>query len=520
MTQRFGSGAMDRRSALRSLGLGAGVLALGGGGLFAACGSDDGATAGSGGSVGSVPSGMPDSATLDLPAFDPARPYWEQGNFAPVTVEETAFDLEVEGSIPPELSGLYVRNGPNPQAAGAAHWFLGDGMLHGVRLQAGKALWYRNRYVRTPLAEARKDLFDFGGIPGSENNQSNVAVIHHAGKLLTTGEVGWPYRIDTSELSTIGPWDFDGRLGTTMTAHPKVDPVTGRMHFFGYDVLSPTVTYYSTTADGAMQTVTPVALDRATMIHDFAITDREAVFWIGPVVFGSNPDNLYPDVPFTWDPKAPSRIGVLPLDGSAEQMRWVDIPPCFVFHGLNAHREGDEIVLYVHRMDEAFGVHGDLLPARLTEWRIGTAGPELTFTERTVFERPMDLPTHDRRLTGRQVRNGWCVTGGDLVPTDEGPELAGIVRVDLRDGTEDRWEPGEVLRGGEAFFVPADPGADGSKDEGEGWLLSYIWDRSTDLSGLGVFDALDVAAGPIAQVKLPVRVPFGFHGTWIDESHL
>jgi carotenoid cleavage dioxygenase len=209
----------------------------------------------------------------------------------------------------------------------------------------------------------------------------------------------------------------------------------------------------------------------------------------------------------------------MPLGGTADQMRFVDIPTCFVYHGLNAHREGDDIVLYVHRLDEAFGKRGDLVDAFLTEWRIGTAGPQLTFSEKRLFDRPLDLPTHDRRLTGRKSRHGWCAT---TVPPDSeyGFELAGVCHVDLQTGEEDNWDPGKDLRAGEGFFVPSDPSADGAGHEGEGWVFTYIWDRTTDRSSLGIFDAMDVAAGPVAEVKLPFRVPFGFHGYWVDESLL
>lgn len=245
-----------------------------------------------------------------------------QGNFRPVTVEETVTDLEVSGKLPAELSGLFVRNGSNTAAdTDTAHWFLGDGMIHGVRLEAGKATWYRNRYVGTPLAEARKDLLAFGGVPGQANNQSNVALIHHAGKLLSLGEVGWPFELNPTDLSTVGAWDFDGRLGSTMTAHPKIDPATGRLHFFGYEILSPTVTYYAATPDGVIDVVSPITLGAVTMIHDFAITETHAVFWIGPVVFGPDAANPYPQIPFHWDPTAPCRVGVMPLNG-AETPTW------------------------------------------------------------------------------------------------------------------------------------------------------------------------------------------------------
>jgi carotenoid cleavage dioxygenase-like enzyme len=507
----------SRRDLLRALGLGAGAIALGGPALLTGC-SDDGATTTAGGTTGgtaSTTTGPPASTVVPTP-FDADRPYWVQGNFRPVSVEETITDLRVTGTIPSDLSGLFVRNGSNTKAdTEPLHWFLGDGMVHGVRIADGKAQWYRNRYVQTPLAAAGKDILNMGGPPGQANNQSNVSVIHHAGKLLALGEVGWPFELDTADLATVGAWSYEGKLGETMTAHPKIDPDTGRMHFFGYEFLTPRLTYYAASADGALDVVSPIPVDHATMVHDFAVTDRDAIFWIGPVLFGADEANPYPAVPFHWDETGPCKVGVMPLDGSGDQIRWVDIDPCYVFHGLNAHREGDDVVVQVSKLPEAFGRRGDLVPPQLTEWRIGTGGTDLTIRESQLYDREMDLPTHDRRFTGRPTRHGWLAT--TFGPESEyGFELGGLAHVDLDKGTEDVWDPGANLRAGEGFFVPAGETA----PEGEGWVLTYIWDRTTDTSSLAIFDAQAVAEGPVAQVHLGVRVPFGFHGWWVDESLL
>lgn len=501
------SAGPGRRDVLRALGLGTAGTALGGLGFLTGC-SSDGAT-----STGPTTTAGATTTTRVPPPYDPDRPYWLQGNFAPVRREEHVTDLTVTGTLPPELAGLFVRNGSNPPSGESAHWFLGDGMVHGVRLEDGKARWYRNRYVDTPIHRADKDLMDFGGVPGGANNQSNVALVHHGGKLLTTGEVGWPYELDPADLSTVGPWGFDGTLGDTMTAHPKVDPVTGRMHFFGYGILQPGLTYYAADPDGTIDVVSPIPLDDVVMVHDFAITDRDAIFWIGPVLFGADPSTKYPAVPFHWDPAGPCKVGVLPLDGSATEIRWVDIDPCFVFHGLNAHREGDDIVLHVHQLAQAFGPQGDLVDSHLTEWRIGTGGPQLTFSAQRVSDRVMDLPTHDRRHTGRVTRHGWCATTTPAT-ADYGFELAGLCHIDTTTGTEDVWNPTEHVRSGEGVFVPAGRG------EGDGYVITFVWNRTTDRSSLAVFDAQKVSAGPIGEVELPVRVPFGFHGLWVPADAL
>ena len=171
--------------------------------------------------------GCGDRASTAAPeVFDPSTPWWLQGDFAPVFEELDAEDLEVRGRLPGVLDGLYLRNGSNPQKSDSPHWFFGDGMLHGVRLSRGRALWYRNRYVHTDLY-VKGQSFTSGSPPIAGANQSNVSVIHHGGRILTSGEVGFPFEIDPSDLSTVGVHDFGGKLNTSFTAHPKVDPRTG-----------------------------------------------------------------------------------------------------------------------------------------------------------------------------------------------------------------------------------------------------------------------------------------------------
>jgi carotenoid cleavage dioxygenase-like enzyme len=498
---------VERRAVLRAMGMGTVAAAL------AACGGgDDG---------GERAGRRPQARAADsVKPYDPDRPYWEQGNFAAVEEELSETALEVSGSLPSSLSGLYVRNGSNPPTGRSPHWFLGDGMVHGVRFEDGKAVWYRNRWVGTSLHTEGKD-FTEAGVPGRDVNQSNVALTSHAGRLLTLGEVGWPYEIATDDLSTVGPWDFDGRLATAMTAHPKIDPDTGEMHFFGYGFVDPLLTYHVADARGRLTHSEPVPLDaEPVMIHDFAVTDRDVVFWIGPVMFGVVPEMADPSFPFHWDEDGPCKLGIMPLGGPASQIRWLDMDPCMVFHGLNAHRDGDDVVLQVHKVSSAFGPEGDLVPSHLTEWRVDIsvpAGDALRLREEPLTDVNMDLPMIDRRRTGRPARHGWFAT-----IDQEGPygfEFAGINHLDLRTGTEDRWEPGPMERAGEAFFVPDGGGSGGSSaGEGEGWLLSFLYDRTTDRSSLGVFDAQAVADGPVARVHLPVRVPYGFHGLWVPPA--
>ena len=495
---------LERRAVLRGLA----TAALAGGSAALLGCSEDAVEAGSRSTTAPPTAG----ASLAPIPHSEDLPYWMQGGFEPVHDQIDAVDLEVTGALPPELDGLYVRNGSNPASGTSPHWFLGDGMVHGVALAGGSALWYRNRYVDTPMHRSGKGVFA-GGAPGGANNQSNVSVFHHGGRLLSSGEIGHPYELSVQDLSTVGPHDYAGRLTTAMTAHPKLDPDTGELHFFGYGFVPPYLTYHVADASGALRLSQEVQVGGPTMMHDFAVTDRDVLFWELPVVFDLDAAlqavrGVEGEFGFRWDPSYGARIGVMPLGGPTSEIRWVEIDPCFAFHGVNAHRDGDRIVLDLCVMPEAFGDDdGDSLPHR---WTIDTGGEQLRFHDEQLTDRPMDLPAIDRRHTGRRNRHAWYLLTESLPGFPV--EFAGLGRRDDRDGTFDEYLPGPGERVNEGVIVPAGDG------EGEGWLLTFAWDRARGASDLLVLDALDLAAGPVARVHLPVRVPYGFHGTWVPSA--
>jgi carotenoid cleavage dioxygenase len=439
--------------------------------------------------------------------FDPSAPWWLQGNFAPVYDEIEASDLEVRGSIPSALDGRYVRNGSNPADADSGHWFFGDGMLHSVRLSGGRAMSYRNRWVRT----GRLESGDMPGrTPGGGNNTSNVSAVLHAGRLLSSGEVGLPFLIDPSDLSTLGVHDFGGELSQSFTAHPKVDPTSGYMHFFGYwffgqDLLL----YHVADADGNVISTERIPVGASTMIHSFAITEQDVVFWEAPVLFDIDAAIAGEAIPFKWDASYGARVGVMPLGGPVADIRWVEVDPFYVFHEVNAYRDGDDVIVDVCWHPDMFagadligGSAGDVVK----RWRINTAGENLTHREETITSRLFELPSHDRRFTGRPYRYGWFAETRDNPNT---VDFAGVGQVDYQTGIVSSWDPGATRHAGEAFFVPGDRG------EGEGWLLSFVYDHGAEQTVLAILDARNVAAGPIAEVILPQRVPYGFHGVWV-----
>ncbi len=494
---------LDRRTLLRLMG-GTGV-AFGAGSLLAACGST--------GRAGGRSISETTTTAFREPPIDPSTPWWLQGNFAPVTSEVDTASLVVEGEIPHELDGTYIRNGSNPRSGWAPHWFLGDGMVHGVRIEGGKASWYRNRYVRTTLLAAGGGL-TAKGAPGGAAGLSNVSVIHHAGRLLTSGEVGYPYLL-RSDLSTVGPYDFDGRLRGNMTAHPKIDPATGEMHFFGYNFDEPYLRYHVADRNGVLVTTEAVPVSKPTMIHDFAITDRDVVFWEMPVLFDMNlavkmvstPRSTI--MPFVWTPSYGSRIGIMPLGGPASAIRWVEIENCYVFHGMNAFRDGDDVVVDVSRMASVFDGSALGPPPRLHRWTINTAGASLRFRDEQRSDTIADLPSIDRRFTGRKYRHGWRVETTGRTDT---VELAGAVHVDARTGEETRWDPGPRYASGEWLFVAT------GDEEGDGVVMTYVHDKAENRTHLVLLRADDIAAGPLARIALPQRVPYGFHATWLPSE--
>lgn len=427
-------------------------------------------------------------------------PFHLTAGYAPVADETTARDLPVSGRLPEALTGSFLRNGPNPRSGTSGHWFLGDGMVHGLRLQGGRARWYRNRYVRTESFEGRSTFFDDQGGRDLRASTANTHVIRHAGRILALEEAGLPYEIGP-DLDTVGPVDFDGRLRTAFTAHPKLCPVTGELHGFGYGFAPPFLTYHVVDAGGQLVVSREIEVPGSTMMHDFNLSERFVVFMDLPAVFDLDLA-LAGTMPYRWDESYGARLGVLRRDDPHGEVRWFDIDPCYVFHPVNAHDDGTTITIDVVRHPRLWGGDG---PAVLWRWSIDLVAG--TVTEAQLDDRPCEFPRVDDRLVGRDARRAWVTT----MPRPEGPDSSGSITVyDLGDATAatHTFAPGQVP--GEAVFAPADdcPG-------GPGWLLAYVHDARRGASDVVVLDADHPTEDPVATIHLPTRVPHGFHGSWL-----
>jgi len=436
-------------------------------------------------------------------AIEPT-PFHLKGNFAPIQEELTAFDLPVTGAVPPELRGRYFRNGPNPQTGWSGHWFLGNGMLHGVELQGGRASWYRNRYVRTPLL-ADPDADPIAAIADLRMSAANTHVIRHAGRILALEEAHLPFEV-SPELETLGAHDFGGRLTTPMTAHPKICPETGELIFFAYSLEPPYVTYHRASASGELVQSEPIEVPGATMVHDFNVTRHHVVFMDLPVVWDLEALGEG-GLPIRWSDDYGARLGVMPRDGTNADVVWYEIEPCYVFHPMNAYEDGDRIVIDVCRSARMMNLGEPDAPPLLHRWTIDRAAGRVA--EEPLSERPMEFPRiHDGRV-GLRHRYGY--TAG-FAPDE--PVALCFHKVDHDTGALVTHELPDGRRGSEPVFVPA---ADGTAED-DGWVLSYVYDPGTDRSELVILDATRFEREPVARIHLPTRVPYGFHGSWLPDD--
>jgi carotenoid cleavage dioxygenase len=439
------------------------------------------------------------------------------GNYAPVTEEITAFDLPVIGELPQELNGRYLRNGPNPIGdvdPATHHWFMGDGMIHGIRLREGRAEWYRNRYVGSGAVSAARGEPD---IPGPNWNASthgpNTNVGGFAGTTWALVEAGGcPVEL-TYELDTVGRNDFYGTLPGAFTAHPKVDPATGEMHAMGYAWAEwlDHVQYVVVGSDGRVRKTVDIPLPGMTMLHDMSLTERYAVVYDQPCTVDF--DLAFAGrFPFRWNPGYGNRVGLLPREGDVDDIVWVDVPLGYAFHPLNAYDTQDGgVVIDICNYDVMFdrdilGPFGDPGLGRLERWAIDPARRTSSIT--VIDETANEFPRHRGSLTGKPYRYGYCAQ-----PSTERGRGWPTLKHDLQTGARSVFDHGPGRAAGEPVFV----GRTGSTEEDDGWLVTFVHDLPAGKAEFVVIDAQDFDRGYVARVPLPQRIPFGFHGNWVSD---
>ncbi|KAJ9507854.1 hypothetical protein QJQ45_021212 [Haematococcus lacustris] len=539
------------------------------------------------------------------------------GNFAPVKTEVTEENLKVtQGSLPPELKGVYMRNGSNPyfDPVASYHWFEGDGMIHALRIHEDGHVSYCNRYMDTShLAQEKrvgKPLFakfgDQEGVRGvlvalleamkaktgildtsKGTGTANTSVIFHANKILALHEGDLPYQVRmlcSGVMETVGRTQIGTAWGEThFTAHPKLDADSGDLHFLGYDIEKPLVSVGSMDKHGDLQKVLKVPLPWTSMMHDMAITPRFKLLMHLPLVFDPQAMIKQNSLPIVYKSELPARLGLVPHGSSSpEDAQWFELPSFMAFHVANAWEEGPLVKLYVCAMsqfDMGAKSYREELGSRLTEFTLDTRTG--TASSRQITSKVGDFPIVHPLMQGRRTRYMWWVahalydkvTGGsaavsmlqcqcwDLLPgwgepvaadradrtaltdiEDKQAKTVGMAKYDL-DSIPNTTEvlPAcvdagtaaaavesccAVIRypvgcyGGEAYFVPRHQDPAKCDGEDDGFMVLYVYHSKEDISCFEVYDAKTMSPTPLAQIKLPQRVPYGFHGTWVPEAQL
>lgn len=452
------------------------------------------------------------------------------GHFAPTTIERGATDLVVsEGEIPRDLYGAYFRNGPNARYAprNRYHWFDGDGMVHGIWFEEGRAR-YANRYVQTQglrLEEERGTAiwpgvlgpFDFSLPHGPLKDTANTDLLARGDQLLALWyESGRPYRLDPQTLETTGVEDFGGALRGPISAHSKFDPASGELLFFSYGDRPPYMRYGLVRPDGTVHEA-EITLPGPRRPHDLGVTERYAILHDFPVFFDQALfEQTGKRIPL-FHREVPTRYGVLPREGGDAEVKWFECEPCYMLHVVNCYEEGDWVVMIGCRTSDptlrperedgklAAMLSGLKLQANLYRWRLNLVTGQVV--EGPLCDLNAEFPTTTGAWLGRRKRYSYH----QRIPYEIPATFEGLVKYDLEAGTSERFDYGPGVFGSEAPFAPR-PGA---SEEDAGYVLSFMTDTSDWSSSCWIFDAQHVTRGPIAKVALPHRVPAGFHATWL-----
>lgn len=461
-----------------------------------------------------------------------------RGVHAPTVHETTAFDLEVTlGEIPRDLRGAYVRNGPNAvfQPRNLYHWFDGDGMVHGVYFEDGKAN-YRSRFVRTDgLADemtAARSIwpgvmgpFDFDAPRHFLKDTANTDIIHHNGKLLATWYLcGDVYQLDPLTLCARGKNDFGGKLSTKVSSHPKVDARTGELVYFTLCDDPPYMRYGVVSKDGVLIHEMPIDLPGPRASHDLTITENYTLLHDFPFFHDVELQRKTGYRIARFFPEIPSRFGVVPRHGSRDSVRWFEFEPTYVLHMVNAWEDGDWIVMdgctqpdpTIKRRKEEGELASMLgylrIRAHLHRWSMNLKTGETR--EEDLDDLNVEFCLPDTELYGSKTRFSYH----QQLPVDGYTvEFNALVKYDHEDGTRTRYEYGEGNLASESPFARRI----GATSEDDGYIVTLMtnagWQHHSEV---WLFRAQEIERGPITKIKLPARIPPGFHAKWIRADEL
>jgi carotenoid cleavage dioxygenase-like enzyme len=467
------------------------------------------------------------------------------GHNAPSRVEAQIYDLVIEGTLPEELQGSWYQTVPDPQFPPKLGWdtFLsGDGMVRMFRFQDGH-VDFKQRYVRTERwqleRQARRALFgayrnpftDDPSVQGKGRGVANTTPIFHGGRLFALKEDSRPWEVDPITLETLGEWSYEGTLRSqTVTAHPRLDPQTGELHFFGYEaggLATRDVAYCVANKDGELIREDWLQVPYCALMHDFVVTQEHVIFPGFPIV--AELERLRAGgAHWAWDASKESFIGIMPRRGRVDQIRWFRARACSVFHFINGFTEGSKVHVDMCVSDvpafafirEAGNLHIQPQDLRgdLVRWTFDLSKPG-DRPEEHVLAPAGDFP----RIANKDSMSDYDIAYYGRVdlrfgpPILSGPVGAGfntLTRLEVKTGKMTDLFMGPAATVQEHVHVPS------SKPGHEGYLV-YIVDRHDENQAeLHVTEAEHLAKGPIARIKVPMRLRSGVHANWVPAGVL
>ncbi len=460
------------------------------------------------------------------------------GAWQPLYEEVNASELEVIGTIPQDIDGIYLRNTENQihQPIGRYHPFEGDGMLHSMAIRNGRAE-YRNRVVKTAAFHAEqeagkalwaglmepphKSLRPGVGPQGHLKDASSTDVVVHAGKVLSTYyQCGQAYQLDPYTLDDLGcaPWVPEGGI----SAHCKVDPATGELLFFNYGKDAPYLHYGVVNAQQELVHYTEIPLPGARTPHDMAFSRNFVIFNDFPM-FADEALQAQGRYVMRFHPEMRSRFGIVPRRGTAIDVRWFEADSTYVLHFLNAYEEGDEIVLDGYFQEDPMPRQGSAASAkvapgyqhmmafldqhafrpRLHRWHFNLKTGQTR--EYDLDPRLLEFGTINPAFSGKPYRYAYSA-----IPTPGWFLFSGLLKHDLQGGGSQEYLFGEGRYGSESPFVPRI----GAVDEDDGYLISFVTDMNLHRSECVLLDAKHIAAGPVCRIILPHQICSGTHAYW------
>lgn len=450
------------------------------------------------------------------------------GNYAPIQDELDVKNLTVVGEIPKELTGVYMRNGPNPQFSPISYTypFDGDGMIHAVYLANGEA-HYRNRFVETKglLKERKAGKALYGGIsniipmdpqwadaddePFAAKNGAFIHILRHAGKYLALSEGSSAYEM-TAQLKTIGEWNPTNTTPLSVCAHTRLDPTSGEMWFVNYALMPPYLSLYCINRQGSVIKKWDIEKNNCTMVHDFVLTEKYIVIFDCPVIFDIN-KLMSGDSVVNWQPELGGRVGVISRDNGAVQ--WFETEPFFVFHFANAYEKENEIIVdYVRRESFQFLVNDNdehTIAPRLYRAIINMSSGKVKHTQ--LDDYMVEFPRINEEVSSFTHQFIYTPAKSADIKVKQG--FNALIKYDVKNQRSQMHTFGSFSQIGEAVFAPSAS----SLDEDDGYLMMFVYDANSAHSEFVILDAKQIDHPPLARIKMPRRVPHGFHGSWMPD---